>query len=273
MHPFRVARSARNAAAWNGEYRVERDRRRAVNGWVSKGCAYSSGFGIFRIGRGARNSNHHRVLKKFIETSAVPCAPSPAPSRTRSWPGSVVARDDHPLLVHEDWGRTSPLCFGLEARRRFHTEKAAARSTVNAQCSGERSRNILEDVMRKTITALVATASIAAAGIATPKPAEARCIGCWVWRRHCCRRHRRRDCVIGLRLRLWLSGVQLRLWLPGVQLRPRACLLWVRAATLLCAQVLSLLNHVTRLAGCSRYGEPSLFFECLHDVEAIRGHG
>ena len=34
--------------------------------------------------------------------------------------------------------------------------------------------------MRRTITALVATASIAAAGIAAPKPAEARCIGCWV---------------------------------------------------------------------------------------------
>jgi hypothetical protein len=34
--------------------------------------------------------------------------------------------------------------------------------------------------MRKTITAIVATASIAAAALVTPKPAEARCIGCWV---------------------------------------------------------------------------------------------
>jgi hypothetical protein len=34
--------------------------------------------------------------------------------------------------------------------------------------------------MRKTITALVATASIAGAGLATPKPAEARCLGCWI---------------------------------------------------------------------------------------------
>ena len=34
--------------------------------------------------------------------------------------------------------------------------------------------------MRKTITALVATASIGAAGLAAPKPAEARCLGCWI---------------------------------------------------------------------------------------------
>jgi hypothetical protein len=33
--------------------------------------------------------------------------------------------------------------------------------------------------MRKTITAIVATASIAAATVVTPKPAEARCWGCW----------------------------------------------------------------------------------------------
>jgi hypothetical protein len=40
-------------------------------------------------------------------------------------------------------------------------------------------RNILEDVMRKTITALVATASVAAAGRCS-KPAEAGCLGCWI---------------------------------------------------------------------------------------------
>jgi hypothetical protein len=34
--------------------------------------------------------------------------------------------------------------------------------------------------MRKTITAIVATAGIAAAALAVPKPAEARRIGCWV---------------------------------------------------------------------------------------------
>ena len=34
--------------------------------------------------------------------------------------------------------------------------------------------------MRKTITAIVATAGIAAAALAVPKSAEARCIGCWV---------------------------------------------------------------------------------------------
>jgi hypothetical protein len=33
--------------------------------------------------------------------------------------------------------------------------------------------------MRKTITAIVATASITAAALVTPKPAEARCWGCW----------------------------------------------------------------------------------------------
>ena len=33
--------------------------------------------------------------------------------------------------------------------------------------------------MRKTITAIVATAGIAAAALATSKPAEARCFGCW----------------------------------------------------------------------------------------------
>jgi hypothetical protein len=39
---------------------------------------------------------------------------------------------------------------------------------------------ILEDApMRKTITAIVATASIATAALVTPKPAEARCLGCW----------------------------------------------------------------------------------------------
>ena len=39
----------------------------------------------------------------------------------------------------------------------------------------------MEDTpMRKIVTAIVATASIAAAAIATPKPAEARCLGCWV---------------------------------------------------------------------------------------------
>jgi hypothetical protein len=34
--------------------------------------------------------------------------------------------------------------------------------------------------MRKTIMTIAAAASIAAAAIATPKPAEARCLGCWV---------------------------------------------------------------------------------------------
>ncbi len=34
--------------------------------------------------------------------------------------------------------------------------------------------------MSKTSTAIVATASIAAAALATPKPAEARCLGCWI---------------------------------------------------------------------------------------------
>src|SRR6185436_8344308 len=41
--------------------------------------------------------------------------------------------------------------------------------------------SIPEDyAMQKTTTAIVAAASLAAAVIATPKPAEARCIGCWV---------------------------------------------------------------------------------------------
>src|SRR5262245_23732638 len=39
---------------------------------------------------------------------------------------------------------------------------------------------IVEDAMPRTITAIVAAAGIAAATLATPKPAEARCIGCWV---------------------------------------------------------------------------------------------
>jgi hypothetical protein len=34
--------------------------------------------------------------------------------------------------------------------------------------------------MQKTTTAIVAAASLAATVIAAPKPAEARCIGCWV---------------------------------------------------------------------------------------------
>jgi hypothetical protein len=41
--------------------------------------------------------------------------------------------------------------------------------------------NIPEDhAMQKTTTAIVAVASLAASVIAAPKPAEARCIGCWV---------------------------------------------------------------------------------------------
>ena len=42
------------------------------------------------------------------------------------------------------------------------------------------SSNVVEDGMRKTITAIVAAGSIAATAIATSKPAEARCLGCWV---------------------------------------------------------------------------------------------
>jgi hypothetical protein len=34
--------------------------------------------------------------------------------------------------------------------------------------------------MRKTIMTIAAVASIPVAAIATPKPAEARCLGCWV---------------------------------------------------------------------------------------------
>ncbi len=34
--------------------------------------------------------------------------------------------------------------------------------------------------MRKIVTAIVATASIAGAALATPRPAEARCLGCWI---------------------------------------------------------------------------------------------
>jgi hypothetical protein len=34
--------------------------------------------------------------------------------------------------------------------------------------------------MRKTIMTIAVVASTAAAAIATPKPAEARCLGCWV---------------------------------------------------------------------------------------------
>ena len=34
--------------------------------------------------------------------------------------------------------------------------------------------------MRKIVTTIVATASIAGAALATPRPAEARCLGCWV---------------------------------------------------------------------------------------------
>src|SRR6476661_3152921 len=61
------------------------------------------------------------------------------------------------------------------------TEKAAGSSDRRrAVFQASRLANTLEDVMRRTITALVATAIIAAAGIAAPKPAEARCIGCWV---------------------------------------------------------------------------------------------
>jgi hypothetical protein len=43
------------------------------------------------------------------------------------------------------------------------------------------SASIPEDhAMQKTTTAIVAAASLAATVIAAPKPAEARCIGCWV---------------------------------------------------------------------------------------------
>src|SRR6266481_28348 len=74
------------------------------------------------------------------------------------------------------------------------------------------------------------------------------------WRRHRRRRNRRRAGVAGLRL--WLSSVWLRL--SGVRLCPlrlRACLLWVRAATLLCTPLLPLLSH-TRLLPLSRSRPP-----------------
>jgi hypothetical protein len=37
----------------------------------------------------------------------------------------------------------------------------------------------MEDIMRRSITAVIAAATLAAAAVATPKPAEARCWGCW----------------------------------------------------------------------------------------------
>ncbi len=72
-------------------------------------------------------------------------------------------------------------CSGKDWRR--GRERSTGRLRLDRpsiRSSGERFRNILEDVMRKTITALVATASVAAAGLAAPKPAEARCLGCWI---------------------------------------------------------------------------------------------
>ena len=119
--------------------------------------------------------------------------------------------------------------------------------------------------MQKTTTAIVAAASLAATVIAAPKPAEARCIGCWVGAGIAA-------AVIGgvfasraygygygypaygyggyggygypaYNYGYGLSGVQLRVRISGVQL----CLLAgrvppvLRAAPLLCTPVLSLL--------------------------------
>ena len=103
--------------------------------------------------------------------------------------------------------------------------------------------------MQKTTTAIVAAASLAATVIAAPKPAEARCIGCWVGagiaaaviggvfasraygygygypatvRRL---RRLRRLRIPRLQLWLWLSGVQLRVRISGVAAMPtrRSC--------------------------------------------------
>jgi hypothetical protein len=46
--------------------------------------------------------------------------------------------------------------------------------------NGTLKQQFVENAMHKTITAVVAVGSVAAAMIAAPKPAEARCIGCWV---------------------------------------------------------------------------------------------
>src|SRR5438445_380805 len=100
--------------------------------------------------------------------------------------------------------------------------------------------------MRKTIMTIAAAAAIPAAAIATPKPAEARCMGLLGWRRYRRGHSRRRVSLAGVRLRLStvrlrlrLSTVRLRLRLSSVRLRPlrlRAGVLrGLRAARLLCA--------------------------------------
>src|SRR5216684_1510370 len=93
------------------------------------------------------------------------------------------------------------------------------------------------------------------------------------WRRHRRRRNRRRVGVAGLRL--WLSSVWLRLWLSGVRLRLfgvqlrlsgvqlRFCLLWVRAATLLCAPLLPLLSHLNTIR---RFCRPEATPHCGYSI-------
>ena len=103
--------------------------------------------------------------------------------------------------------------------------------------------------MRKTITAIVATVGIAAAALAVPKPAEARCIGCWVGAGVAA-------AVIGGAVASQAYGgygygypaYSYGYGYPSVRLRLCALRLYVRAATCLCAPLLPLLSssNVTR---------------------------
>jgi hypothetical protein len=85
-------------------------------------------------------------------------------------------RDDEPLLNQSFLRRSGSSCQS-EA---WNRSRSLQRLDSTIQANGFAVCNILEDAMRKTITAIVATASIAAAALAAPKPAEARCLGCWV---------------------------------------------------------------------------------------------
>jgi hypothetical protein len=77
--------------------------------------------------------------------------------------------------------------YRASARGRVRGCPAKAAITLNASvqvsfmCEMAPCSHIMEEMpMRKTITAILATAGVAATVIAAPKPAEARCIGCWV---------------------------------------------------------------------------------------------
>jgi hypothetical protein len=82
--------------------------------------------------------------------------------------------------LQSGWARA-----GIATSRQNKARKKSAAGVVSEGTFGSKVHSSTASIpeeyaMQKTTTAIVAAASLAATVIAAPKPAEARCIGCWV---------------------------------------------------------------------------------------------